>query len=194
MGGAKVARLDLSRGRPGAGDRRTDPSEARNRLEAVGLRLAPEVVDVYSRDVAAGLIVRQDPEANHMVRMGREVKITVSRGPEYVVVPDVVGLPKIEAQLQITQQKLVMGEIKEEFNPNVPPNTVIGQDPPGQTRLESGKAVDIIVARGSQPQDTVTMPDVRGLPLAAAQERLKELGFVEGQLHPEPHPTAETVK
>ena len=32
-----------------------DPSEARNRLDAVGLRLAPEVVDVYSRDVAAGL-------------------------------------------------------------------------------------------------------------------------------------------
>ena len=90
-----------------------------------------------------------------MVRMGREVKITVSRGPEYVVVPDVVGLPKIEAQLQITQQKLVMGEIKEEFNPSVPPNTVIGQDPPGQTRLESGKPVDIVVARGSQPQDTV---------------------------------------
>lgn len=167
-----------------------DPVEARNRLEAVGLRLASEVSDVYSRDVAAGVIVRQDPEAHHMVRMGREVKITVSRGPEYVVVPDVIGLPKIEAQLQITQQKLVMGEIREEYNASVPPNTVIGQDPPGETRLEAGKAVDIVVARGSQPQDTVVMPDVRGIPLAEAQARLKALGFVEGQLHPEPHPTA----
>lgn len=167
-----------------------DPSQARIRLEAVGLRLAPDVVDVYSRDVPAGFIIRQDPEANHMVRMGREIKITVSRGPEYVVVPNVVGLPKIEAQLLITQQKLVLGEVQEEFNPSVPPNTVIGQEPPAQTRLEAGKPVDIVVARGSQPQDTVAMPDVRGLPLAQAQERLQALGFVEGQLHPEPHPTA----
>src|SRR5690606_12909244 len=113
-----------------------EPAEAKSLLDAVGLRLSPEVTDVYSRDVAAGRIVRQDPEANHMVRMGREVKITVSRGPEYVVVPDVVGLPKIEAQLLITQQKLVMGEIREEYNPNLPPNTVIAQDPPAQARLE----------------------------------------------------------
>ncbi|MFS8571903.1 MAG: Stk1 family PASTA domain-containing Ser/Thr kinase [Clostridia bacterium] len=167
-----------------------EPAEAKSLLDAVGLRLSPEVTDVYSRDVAAGRIVRQDPEANHMVRMGREVKITVSRGPEYVVVPDVVGLPKIEAQLLITQQKLVMGEIREEYNPNLPPNTVIAQDPPAQARLEAGSAVDIVVARGSQPQQTVTTPDVRGLPLEEAQARLETAGLVRGQLHPEPHPTA----
>jgi|GEM_PF-188326 len=167
-----------------------EPAEAKNRLDAVGLRLAQEVADVYSRDVAAGLIVRQDPEANHMVRMGREVKITVSRGPEYVVVPDVVGLPKIEAQLLITQNKLLLGEVREEYNPSVPPNTVIAQDPPGESRLEAGKAVDIVVARGSQPQQTVTTPDVRGLSLAEAQARLEAAGLVRGQLHPEPHPTA----
>jgi len=167
-----------------------DLVEARNRLEAVGLRLASEVNDVYSREAPAGVIVRQDPEAHHMVRMGREIKVTVSRGPEYVVVPDVIGLPKIEAQLQITQQKLVMGEIREEYNPSVPPNTVIGQDPPPDTRLEAGKPVDIVVARGSLPQETVMMPDVRGVPLAEAKARLEALGLVEGQLHPEPHPTA----
>src|SRR5690606_41570280 len=96
-----------------------DLVDARNRPEAVGLRLASEVNDVYSREAPAGVIVRQDPEAHHMVRMGREIKVTVSRGPEYVVVPDVIGPPKIEAQLQITQQKLVIGETRAEDNPSV---------------------------------------------------------------------------
>ncbi len=167
-----------------------DLETARARLAQQGLRLHPNIRDVYSKDVPAGLVMRQSPDANDRVRMGREIQVTVSRGPEYVVVPDVVGVSKVEAQLQITQQNLTVGDVTEEFNPEVPPNTVVGQDPPGGTRLEESNAVDIVVARGSRSEPTVQVPDVRGMALQDAKRVLEELGLIEGQLHGEPHPSA----
>lgn len=164
---------------------------ARSRLAERGLRLHPNVRDVYSREVPAGLVLRQEPVANHRVRMGREIQVTVSRGPEYVVVPELIGLSKVEAQLNITQQNLTVGDVTEEFQPDAAPNTVLDQDPPAGTRLEEGSAVDIIVARGSQSAPMVRVPDVRGLTLEEAQRRLSALGLIEGQLHGEPHPSAE---
>lgn len=167
-----------------------DVETARERLAERGLRVDPDIRDMYSRTVPAGLVIRQEPEADRLVRMGRQIRLTVSRGPQYVVVPDVVGLSKVEAQLQITQQSLTLGQVREEMNLDVPPNTVIGQDPPGGTRLEEGSAVDITVARGTRPLEKVVVPDVRGLSLSEAMERLEALGLVRGQLHAEPHPSA----
>ena len=164
-------------------------AEARRALAEAGLRLQ-EAGDEYNAAVPAGAVIRQNPEANQRVRMGREIRVWVSRGPEFVVVPDVIGRPKIEAELTITQEGLVLGGVVEEFRTDVPPNTVIGQNPPPSTRIEKGKAVELIVARGSQPQQRVVMPDVRGMELEAARRRLQALGFVEGQLHPEPYPGA----
>lgn len=164
-----------------------DLTQARRALSEAGLRLE-EAGDEYHGSVPPGAIIRQDPEANERVRMGRAIRVVLSRGPEYVVVPDVIGRPKIEAELAITQEGLILGEVTEEFYPDVPPNTVIRQNPPPSTRLEKGKAVQLIVARGSQPRQQVVMPDVRGMTLEAARQRLQALGFVEGQLHPEPHP------
>lgn len=167
-----------------------DLETARGRLAQQGLRLDSNIRDVYSKDVPAGLVMRQSPAADDRVRMGRVIQVTVSRGPEYVVVPDVLGTSKVEAQLRITQQNLTVGVVTEEFNPEVPPNTVIGQDPPAGTRLEESNAVDLVVARGSRSEPTVQVPDVRGATLEEAKRTLESLGLVEGQLHGEPHPSA----
>lgn len=166
-----------------------EPSEARAELAARGLRLVHDGPPVHN-SMEAGRIFRQDPEPEHRVRKGREIKVVVSSGPEFAVVPNLIDLPKIAAQLQITRERLTLGETIEEFAPDKTPNTVIGQDPPPGTYLEAGKPVTIIVARGSLPQTTVRMPDVRGMALEEAQRYLSELGFGEGQLHAEPHPTA----
>ena len=163
-----------------------DLRAARERLAERGLRLDTDIQYVYSRDFDAGLIIRQSPEGGAEVRMGREIRVTVSQGPRFVVVPEVVGLRKTEAQLWITQQGLVLGEVVEEFNPDVPPNTVIGQDPPAGTRLEEGRTVDIRVARGTQPLTLVTVPDVRGRNLEEARSLLESLGLVAGTIHGEP--------
>jgi len=163
-----------------------DLETARERLAEQGLRLDPDIQYTYSREVETGLVIRQTPDGGAEVRKGRAIRVTVSQGPRYVVVPEVVGLRKTEAQLSITQQGLTMGEVVEEFNPNVPPNTVIGQDPPAGTRLEEGRAVDIQVARGSQPLTLITVPDVRGQTLSQAQSLLESLGLVAGTIHGEP--------
>src|SRR5690606_6922367 len=44
-----------------------DLETARERLDAYGLRVHPDIQDAYSRETPAGLIVRQDPPPQHEV-------------------------------------------------------------------------------------------------------------------------------
>lgn len=165
-------------------------AEAEERLRLFGLRLDPDVVEVHDSQFEAGRVIRQDPLPDRTVRMGRRIRVTVSRGPRFAVVPDVLGLSRIEAQLRITQENLTLGEVQEAFDPTVSPNTVLEQDPPASTHLEEGMPVSIVVARGSLPIERVQVPDVRGLTADEARQRLRRLGLVEGIVHGEPHPSA----
>lgn len=164
-------------------------ADAQGVLDKFNLKLKEEG-RTFHTEIERGKIIVQNPEAAHRVRMGREIKVVVSGGPERVIVPNLMGETKISAQLLITQERLTLGEILEEFNSDVLPNTVIGQNPlPGET-VVSGKPIDIVVALSEDRHRTVRMPTVRGMQLQEAMNLLNRLGFTEGLLHGEPHPTA----
>ncbi|WP_456824251.1 Stk1 family PASTA domain-containing Ser/Thr kinase [Cellulomonas sp. P5_E12] len=53
--------------------------------------LTLEPTEAFDDNVAKGLIIAQDPAANAEGHRGDVIKVTVSKGPELVTVPDVVG-------------------------------------------------------------------------------------------------------
>lgn len=78
-------------------------------LEALGLRV--ERREVFHDDVPAGRLVAMSPEAGSSVERGATVTLTVSKGPDVVTVPDVVGRTLAEAAAQLTAAGLTTGAV-----------------------------------------------------------------------------------
>jgi beta-lactam-binding protein with PASTA domain len=125
-----------------------------------------------SSAVDAGTVISTDPRAGEEARLGSVVKIVVSRGPELVTVPDVLGASESSARAQLrTAGFLVNSESRDS---SAESGTVIEQDPGGGSEIEEGSEVTIVVSRG--PGD-VTLPNVVGQREASAIARLSGLGL-----------------
>ncbi len=70
-------------------------SEARATLARAGLQTTRTLV--FDDQVARGSVVRTDPPGGNVVDQGSTVHVFVSRGPDLMVVPDVVGMRKQRA-------------------------------------------------------------------------------------------------
>lgn len=161
--------------------------EARRILEKKGLKFAVDK-EIYSSEVAAGRVIRQDPEANRRVKVGRTVWSVVSRGPRLVQVPDVIGLQVRDARLRITQVGLKVRSETGVYEPDAPLNTVVNQSPQPGAFLEEGLAVDLMVNQGQAARPLVVLPDFRGQLLEEAKARLRELGLVIGNVWRDSNP------
>ena len=99
--------------------------------------------------------------------------LTVSQGPEPVVVPDVVGMAQSEASQTLTGAGFVVNAVPEE-NDDVPEDVVISQDPPGNAEVAPNATITIKVSSGS---GTIPIPDVAGQSEATARANLNSAGF-----------------
>ncbi len=159
-------------------------TEARELLEQYGLQMGI-AQEVYDSDIPAGSVVNQEPSAGRTVREGREVAVQVSRGPEYVEVPDVIGLSFREARLQLTQAGFTLGSEEGVMDTDAPLNSVVDQAPESGQEVTRGIAVDLKINRGREALESVEVPDLRGIALDKAEEELKEIGLDIGSTWPE---------
>jgi serine/threonine-protein kinase len=88
--------------------------------------------------------------------------------PKRVSVPPVVGLSLQEAEQDLVAAGLEVGDVTKEGSQEQP-GTVLSQDPAEGATVEEGSPVDLVVAKAPA---TVAVPDLRGLTIAEAQERL----------------------
>lgn len=91
-----------------------------------------------------------------------------------VAVPDVVGMTREDAELEIVSAGFKVGEVTEEFDKDVAKGTVISQDPMPPAKADEGAEVNLVVSLG---QETGTVPDVVGKSEAEAFRILKDAGF-----------------
>lgn len=132
---------------------------------------------VFDDEVPVNHIVSQNPPAARQVKKHRTIYVAVSRGPELVTIPNVIGLSLREARVALGRVGLTLGEVLQEPHPMIPTGQVVGQEPaPGQ-RLTTGVKVDLIVSQGPEPAPSLVMPDLRGLPVEQAMQDLEVLGL-----------------
>ncbi len=159
-------------------------SDAQRLLNQYGLRIQL-VREVFDNERAAGSVVSQDPSPGRTVREGREIAVQISRGPEYVSMPDVVGLTTREARLQLTQAGFILGEEEPVMDLDAPLNVVVGQEPPADQEVPLGIPVNLRINRGREALGMVAVPDVRGETMGVAQAILEEAGLAVGGTWPE---------
>ncbi len=141
-------------------------------LAAVNLK-AGQILQDYSRKVPEGQVIRTDPKIATPLKPDTTVALTVSLGPEPVVVPDVRGMTVDQAQAALTGGGL-KPRTTERFDESVPFGRVIGTEPANGTTAYRGDKVRVIVSKGSQ---FVSVPSVVGMTIESATSTLEDAGF-----------------
>ncbi|TLM99017.1 MAG: PASTA domain-containing protein, partial [Actinobacteria bacterium] len=96
----------------------------------------------FSDTVAKGLIISQNPGADLQVATGSVVIITISDGPQTVVVPDVIGRSLGDAQAVLTSQGLKSSVV---YEPHSNANTVLEQNPSPGAKVQKGSTIELLV-------------------------------------------------
>ena len=115
-------------------------SAAKSAIEDLGLVAAP--TDAYSDTVAEGQVISQQTREGSTLYRGDSVAYTVSKGPEKVAIPDVVGLQREEARSRLESAGFT---VKEEAILGGFFGTVRSSDPAAGTMTKKGSTVTITI-------------------------------------------------
>lgn len=127
-----------------------------------------------SADVDEGNVARQEPEEGTKLAKGESVSVWLSSGKGKVVVPDVVGKTQVDATAALMDKGLKVVP-KSEPNKDAEPGTVLRQNPGGDTEVDAGTSVTIVVAT---PTNTVAVPRVIDQNVDAAKALLESMKLV----------------
>jgi serine/threonine-protein kinase len=146
--------------------------EATVALRAANLELGAQTKS-YDDKVKKGDIVSSSPKAGESVKPATRVDVVVSKGPEPVDLPELVGTDGDEAEATLTDLGLEVDR-SDEFSESVDKGLVISMDPKGGTTSYRGETVELVVSKGPP---LVTVPDVVGMSESAAKAALEKAGF-----------------
>ena len=139
------------------------------------LGLKSEVSErVYSEEDAEGLIIAQNPAGGDKIDPNGTVKLTVSKGPERYIVPQLIGLTPEAAVNAIAKFPLATGTITEVFNSEVPKGFVISADPAPGTKVRRDAAINLVVSKGIE---TLALTSYVGKIGEEALSELTDAGF-----------------
>jgi len=106
----------------------------------------------YRNDIPKNHVAYQDPKAGAEVKKDRDIRVVISKGPQTVVVPNLVGIDLREASIIMEENGLARGFVSETFAKGPPRGEVISQVPlPGQL-IDKGNPLDLLVSLGARPQ------------------------------------------
>jgi beta-lactam-binding protein with PASTA domain len=148
--------------------------EAARQLRIVGLqpRMAGEE---YHGAFPKGAVVRQSPSGGSRVRRNVEVRLTISKGSDETLAPDIAGQPLPQAQRLLAEQGLLLGPTAK-VHANMPAGVVIAQSPPAGFPTRRGSAVSVLISLGEEERFYV-MPNLVGQGEQEAVAILKEMGI-----------------
>jgi len=92
-------------------------------------------------------VIATNPPAGNEVPVNSQVDLLVSFGPKprSYVMPDLIGINEREAQVYFRDTKFVVNTKREPVEDQSRNNIIIGQNPPPESKLESGIQVELTV-------------------------------------------------
>ena len=126
-------------------------ADAEQQLKNLGVSVL--ITQAVDDNVAAGSVIRTDPEAGSQVAAGSTVVVYVSRPQVSTTakVPSLVGLKSVnDARSVLVQNKLGLGSTTEQYS-SQPAGTIIGQNPAAGSTVKVNSRVSITVSAGPEP-------------------------------------------
>ena len=142
----------------------------------------------YSGSIPKGYIVDQRPTPGSKVKMGRQIKVYLSKGAEAGIAPRLIGKTIPEAEMDLQMRGLELGTIVRVHTDDFPKDDlIIAHTPPPNAAVQKGTKVNLLLSLGPYYVQ-LTMPDLSGMRLDDATGFLKsrglKLGGVESQFSP----------
>ncbi|MEO0081227.1 MAG: PASTA domain-containing protein [candidate division WOR-3 bacterium] len=159
-----------------------DRAAAIQTITQSGFRLG-EVRTVSDPAVPTDRVVAQYPPGGRFSKPGRAIQLDVSRGPDRVTVPDVVGMSLDQAQAELSTAGLLVGEVESLRTPSLPLGRVVAIRPSAGTEAERLTPVVIAV---SAPVGSFPMPNLLGVNLETASGILASQGLILGEVRHAP--------
>ena len=160
-------------------------SAARTAIEAVYLTVGT-IIEQHHPTIQIGQVIEQEPVAGTGVIRSTSVHLVLSSGPKVVIVPDVTGMTKENAQNEIKSAELSVGNIEVQHHSSVPTGQVISQVPVAGTEVYQGSNVALVLSSGPV---MVTVPNVAGMTEPYARLAIEVSGLTVGTLITQYHNT-----
>jgi serine/threonine-protein kinase len=129
---------------------------------------------VHSPNVPKGLIAKTNPGPGSKVAPHSMVVLFPSGGPFSVTVPNVVNMSDADARKQLAKVGLALRVSQTIPNVNIPPQTIMDQEPNGGAQAPPGTAV---VVEESGGPNALTVPNVVGGTIDDARSKLAQAGL-----------------
>ncbi len=130
--------------------RNLSQSEAAEVLREEGLEPSPEIFYVDDDEIQVGNVVKTDPPEGRIVRQDRVISLYVSKGPEAIVLPELVGKTEMEARLILQELELSMSPVWE-YNEDIPEGEIYRQVPGESFKVSRGEEVVVYISQGRGP-------------------------------------------
>lgn len=152
---------------------RMSEDDARSAIGKAGFEVG--TVSVRNDDtIEAGRVIEQDPLGDDYVEEGSRINLVVSLGPGQFALPSVVEQKRKAAIQTLVEAGITDRNITErECDTDEPKNTVVEQNPPATTMVDRDSTVELCISDGPE-----TVPNVVGMKQAAAEQAIKDAGFV----------------
>jgi eukaryotic-like serine/threonine-protein kinase len=124
--------------------------DAAQLLRDSGLIPNDDIFYIYDEEIQVGNVVKTDPPEGRVVRKNRIVDLYVSKGPEFIVTPDLYGRTEMEARVILRDLELNMSVVSE-YNEEIPEGIIYRQVPGESFRISRGEEVVVYVSQGRGP-------------------------------------------
>ncbi|MFH1680306.1 MAG: PASTA domain-containing protein [Candidatus Eisenbacteria bacterium] len=145
--------------------------EAARVLEDAHLELVLER-EVFDAEADSGVVVMQLPGPGMRVKQGRRISVTVSRGPEWGVVPEVAGERVRQARILLAREGLHVEADAYVPHEEIERDLVIATSPTAGVPAASGEPIRLLVSLGPEPTGFL-MPDLTGRELDEVNRHLR---------------------
>lgn len=163
-----------------------DRIQAEANVKAAGLKSEIESEE-FSESVAAGIVIRQNPESGAKLKQDGVVRLVISKGSNKVAVPDILGQSSNYAESKLKEAGLNGDRQPDVYSFSVSEGNIVSQDPAPGSQVQKSSAVKYVVSKGPEPAKKVDIPDVTTLTTGQATDSLSaaglKLGNVTEQFH-----------
>ena len=154
--------------------------ESKNNAEALlkamdmDLKLVMDLLE-DSEEVEEGKVCRTEPAAGETLQKGQHIKVYISTGSKYTVVPSVLNMTETEAKFTLEAAGLTWAMGEPAFYEDVPAGRVGGMSVQPETKIEKGATITIYLCK--EPEN-VTEPTTAST--APTEGAPSESGVAEG--------------
>ena len=112
----------------------------------------------YSDTVEKGKIIRQTPEAGEVIEEGSTIDLVVSRGPQMVEMPNVIGVPQNDAIERIQKAGLIPSCFMVVNDGSLVAGCVVSCGEDAGTMVEAGSVITVYIAADPSVEITTEPP------------------------------------